>query len=699
MSITEVINTGLTGLNASQAGLKALSNNLANVQTPGYARERVGFSPNVLGGRVMGVRASQLERSADRFLESASFKASGEVGRLETIEGHLKLLQTQLGQPGASTSLVAKFDRIKAAAIEITSPGVGATGVRSFVNSLDAALTDMKDLSASIERTGVEAAGDVEPTVEQINGLLERIAGYNDDVANARTFGRSTAGYEDQRVASLEELGKLVQLQAREQPDGRLFLETSNGVALLDRQPRVLKAIDTGAGATKAVYGGVEISFLDRSSRATTLTGETLDAAGAGGKLGALMDVRDRIVPDIAEDLGKLFGSFAGALNAIHNANVASPPANALDGRATGLVATDLGHFSGAATFAVTDKTGKVVAKTTVDFDALGPTATIGDAVAAINTGLGSAGTASFTGGKLSLKATGSTNGISVADDPTRPAQRSGLGFAQAFGLNDLVQSSAPILPAGLAYSDAHGFPAGQTMELALRDANGRSLAKYNLSTSVGTTIGDMVTSLNGSPLGALATFGLDGNGKLKVTPNGTAAVSLAVVSDGTVRTGTGVTLSSMLGAGQDFYATALAGARIRSDVSLDATRLSVAKFDTTAAVGGLAVSAGDTRGATAFVDALSGKVDLPGWGRVALDGRGADFIAAASAEASRAAEGREDASARLTDIDQRRDQVSGVSIDEELSQMVLYQNSYSAAARLITAANQMYDELLGLVR
>ncbi len=689
MSITEVIRTGLSGLNASQAGLRAVSNNLANVQTPGYARQRVGFTPNVLGGRVVGVKADTLERMADRFLEMASFQAAGDVGRLETIEKHLKLLQTQLGQPGASTSLAAKFDRIKAAAVEMTSPSVGPTAIRAFVNSLESALADMKDLSSSIERTRNDAAGEIGSTVDQINGLIERLAGYNDEIARARTSGRSTAGYEDQRTAALEELGKLVQLRTVEQADGRLFLETASGVALLDRQPRSLNSTDKG----------IEVSFLDRTSRTTTLTGETLDATATGGKLGALIDLRDRIVPDVGNNLGHLFASFAGAINAVHNLNVSSPPPNTLQGRATGLVGTDLGHFTGAATFAVTDASGKLVASTNVDFDALGPGATIDDVVAAINAGLGGAGTASFADGRLTLRATAGANGISVADDPARPATRSGLGFAQAFGLNDLIQTTAPILPAGLASADQHGFPNGQSMDLALRDANGRIVARYTLSPAAGGTVGDLITSLNGSPLGALASFSLDNTGRLKLTPNGNNAISLDVMSDGTARTGTGARLSDMLNMGQGFDAAALANAKVRSDIAQTPTRLSIARLDTTVAVGAIAVAAGDSRGAAAFVDGLSGKTSIPGWGSVSLDERSADFIASASAEAIRAAQGREDATARLTDIDQRRDQVAGVSIDEELSQMVLYQNSYSAAARLITAANQMYEELLGLAR
>ena len=46
-----------------------------------------------------------------------------------------------------------------------------------------------------------------------------------------------------------------------------------------------------------------------------------------------------------------------------------------------------------------------------------------------------------------------------------------------------------------------------------------------------------------------------------------------------------------------------------------------------------------------------------------------------------------------------RRDSFSGVNLDEELSQMVVLQNSYSAAARVMTTANQMYDTLLDMVR
>ena len=56
------------------------------------------------------------------------------------------------------------------------------------------------------------------------------------------------------------------------------------------------------------------------------------------------------------------------------------------------------------------------------------------------------------------------------------------------------------------------------------------------------------------------------------------------------------------------------------------------------------------------------------------------------------------DMEARRSDAINRRDSYSGVNIDEELASLVTLQNSYSAAARVMSTATQMYDTLIGLV-
>ena len=63
--------------------------------------------------------------------------------------------------------------------------------------------------------------------------------------------------------------------------------------------------------------------------------------------------------------------------------------------------------------------------------------------------------------------------------------------------------------------------------------------------------------------------------------------------------------------------------------------------------------------------------------------------------EASKIASLSEDRETLRAEIETRRENLSGVNLDEELANLIIYQQSYNAAARMITTANQMYDTLL----
>ena len=48
-----------------------------------------------------------------------------------------------------------------------------------------------------------------------------------------------------------------------------------------------------------------------------------------------------------------------------------------------------------------------------------------------------------------------------------------------------------------------------------------------------------------------------------------------------------------------------------------------------------------------------------------------------------------------MKDLESMRESISGVNIDEELSQMIKFQHGYSAAARYITEVTKMLDTLI----
>ena len=50
-----------------------------------------------------------------------------------------------------------------------------------------------------------------------------------------------------------------------------------------------------------------------------------------------------------------------------------------------------------------------------------------------------------------------------------------------------------------------------------------------------------------------------------------------------------------------------------------------------------------------------------------------------------------------MTDIQNRRDSVSGVSLDEEAANLLKYQRSYEAGARVISVADQLLQDVLNM--
>ena len=129
-----------------------------------------------------------------------------------------------------------------------------------------------------------------------------------------------------------------------------------------------------------------------------------------------------------------------------------------------------------------------------------------------------------------------------------------------------------------------------------------------------------------------------------------------------------------------------------------DPAQLPLARLNLAATVGQKAIGAGDIRGAADFVDRLATAVDLGKDGVVAIGRFSGQLIGSAGTQAAAAEATLTDATARRDDAVNRRDNFSGVNIDEELAQMVVLQNSYSAAARVLTTASQMYDTLIAMV-
>jgi len=65
--------------------------------------------------------------------------------------------------------------------------------------------------------------------------------------------------------------------------------------------------------------------------------------------------------------------------------------------------------------------------------------------------------------------------------------------------------------------------------------------------------------------------------------------------------------------------------------------------------------------------------------------------------QASHAQANLEASETMVAHLQDRRDQVSGVSLDEEAANMIRYQRAYQAAAKMITVVDDMIETLLNM--
>jgi flagellar hook-associated protein 1 len=711
LSLNGVLSAGVSAILTNSAALRVTANNIANVNTPGYVRRVVNMETMAPGGQLSGVALSDIQRVVNNYLDTEVLAARSAAARYDIQATILNQLDATLGQPGDGSSLGSRIDAVYAA-LGQASLDPGALSMRlGVLNEFEALAQTATNLSAAIADLRTNADQQISDSVTRANQLIKQIFELNPQIHHAFITGDTATGLLDQRDQLVGELSQLMGIRTSQQSDGRLFVSTTDGVQLISDSYAELVHQPTFGPS----FSPITIQTIHPRTGAVIGTPLTFDPHATSGELRGLLDIRDNVLVGLGEELGALMQSLSLAINAQHNANSVVPPPPQLDGRQTGLLAGDALNFSGATTIGIADANGILVHNIAIDFDAgtisvdgggassIGTT--VGSFAAALNTALGANGDADFTNGVLTVSANGG-NGLVISDDAGNPSSRADIGFSHFFGLNDLYRAEGnAIQTTGLASTDAHGLAPGGDIMLLLKGPDGRRVSEVTVAVT-GTTIGDMVSALNTAFAGN-ATFALDANGQLQATPApGYERYELEVRLDTTQRGGTGESFTSVFGIGTGEALARASAFSLSPEIAGSAQRLAFAQptLTATTALGAAVVTPGDNRGLLALQDALNQPHAFAQAGGLpartaSLTDYAAAFYQDISSRTTAVDFNRNAQNTRLTHAQQSQSRVEGVNLDEELEKMMVLQQAYNAGARLITVAQQLYDELLEAVR
>ncbi|HEX7887069.1 MAG TPA: flagellar hook-associated protein FlgK [Phenylobacterium sp.] len=698
MSLTATLRTASSGLNAAQASLRAVSDNIANVNTPGYVRKAVNQSALVVDGAGMGVKIDGVKRITDQYLQMASLSASSDAERWSAVSQYLDNAQSLFGDPSKDGFFFNRLDNVFAA-FATAADDPSSTLLRSqALSGAEDFLTEADRINSQIVALGDTVETRVSADVDRANSLLDQISKLNTDIKRASLVGSDASGSENIQSQLLDELAGLMNVRASPRTGGGVDVRSAEGVLLAGDDPAVLTYHSTG---TTPGYVSAQPSGSTSSTPINITSGE----------LKGLLELRNTELPKIYDQLGEFVSKAVDQLNAANNDAAAYPAPATMAGRDTGLdLTTAVTGFSGTSTLAVVNAAGVLQRKVAIDFTAgtmsvngaAGTPFTPATFLADLNTALSGVGAATFANGALTLNATGG-NGLAIDEGDS---QKTGRGFSHYFGLNDLVTTSGQTNYAtGLTTGSQHGFTPGDQINLQLSYSDGRPIANVAVTAPAAPLMSDLLASLNSTTtgVGLYGSFGLDANGVLSFTSGAAADASVSVIKDDTERGTNGPSISQLFGLGVQERSTRASRFSVSSIFNADPTKMPMGKLDATATVGQVAVRPGDGQGALAIsasgdVNTLFQAAGSLGQVSMTVSRYASEFGGAVGRGAAAAETRKSSAEAVANEATNRRQSVEGVNLDEELVNLTTYQQAFSASARMVQAASDLFDVLLNMV-
>lgn len=309
MSAGSLFSIGTRAMFANYAALQTTGHNIANANVEGYSRQRV-----------------ELQTSQGQFTGAGFFGKGVDVATVTRLHNEF------LTREAASSASVAAADATRAEQLarleDVFPPGESGLGYATseLLNAMvdlanqpadpaarEVVLARAQDMAARFASAGAQidtlqagVAQDLRLQVAEVNGLTQRIAQVNDQIARVAGFGQPPNDLLDQRDQLIKELSGLVQVTTLPADDGTVGVFLAGGQRLvLGREAVTLSAV-------------ADEYDISRVALAVTEQGQTRALPASlvtGGSIGGLLRFQNEDLADARNALGRLAAATATRIN------------------------------------------------------------------------------------------------------------------------------------------------------------------------------------------------------------------------------------------------------------------------------------------------------------------------------------------------------------------------------------------------
>jgi flagellar hook-associated protein 1 len=294
-SLSGTLGIALGAMEADRGGVEVTSNNIANVNTPGYSREQVNLLENApiqVGNILFGTGVTQGETTSvrDKLLEQRLDQENQSASQLSSFLGPMNQVQALFNEAagaGLQSPLSAFFNSLTQLATDPSKTTYRQAVITAGQNLATAFRQDTSNLQSL--QTNIDLS--VVQSVNQVNELTNQIASLNVQISGLVSVGKDPGAFLDQRTQLVRQLSGLINISETSAGNDSLTIATQSGAPLVDGSQSFALSTQVNSNTT---YHDVYSNGVDITSSIP------------GGSLGGSIQARDQAIPGILNQLDTL---------------------------------------------------------------------------------------------------------------------------------------------------------------------------------------------------------------------------------------------------------------------------------------------------------------------------------------------------------------------------------------------------------
>lgn len=675
--INTIYNLALSALQNAQVSLTNVSNNIANADTEGYQRTTTNYATSssiTIYGLTVGTGSTieSITADLDKFVEAQYLDSSAELNRQNAALTYASQLDSILDQDedsGLSVTLNAFWDAWNDLATDPTS----ASAREALLGSAETLAYAINDTAEELETMAQTINTEIASEVDDANDIIDAIAEANAYIAANPDDTQAISS----RSQLVRDLNALIGVDVLEQDDGTITVLTEEGYTLVDGASThhlvYAESRSTQSLSRDSTYEG-EIQFSGSSSEEILLE---FVSAGADGTAQFKVSLDGGATWLTDDDGDTLLYTADSEDNSVEIEGVTlwfegSSGEHSVGDRYTVVAKSGLYWESGDGALVnitpMTDASGADVEGRTSEGSLAGLFLVRDDVVVP------------------TLDALDDLAETLIWEVNSLHSQGAGLeADTSLVGTYSVEDTAAALSNCGLAYGE--NIQAG-SLELVLYDADGNVTTTAIIDIDPSDSLEDVVTAINSNAaLGGGLTASINTDGQLV----------LAAADDTTFEImGDTSNILAALGLNTFFSGSDADSITVCAALADDPSGINAGVLG---ADGLLASGSNDV--ASAIVDLAGAEVDI-GSGRTATTTALGDYLAAMVSSVGAAASSYDTLATTAEACAQyyydQQAAVSEVNVDEELVDLIKYQQAYQAAAKMIEVSKEMMETVLDMV-